>query len=519
MNARVAATVCGLVTVAVLAAACATDSGSGDSPTATPPAPTVGAGGSPDAASITPAADASGGPIAAPDTGRPWYAPGSLASYDEFIDVLRTNGVPFEEGELMPQSPFGMDARTVLLGGQTVQVLEYETEEAAAAVAETVSPSGSSIGTSMVMWVDPPSFFLSGNLIVLYVGPDIDVVNTLAAMLGQPFAGQQPVYADPIPADGIAVGEPYPDTGQGSTSGEVAVGSQGISPPVGFLCGSGPECIDSVDVEPGPTPGSVDGWWQLDGLDILMGAIEAGGLHGEQGDDIRQPFFEVPGQTLNVGSDTVQVFSWPEAVSAWKTAGTVAKDGSSVGTTMISWMATPHFYLANQSIILYVGDNEELVAALDGLAGTKIAGPDAGEVPASPPPMIFVEPVPTDPLPAISPLPVVPGTGTDTAVEIVPAPIEEILGITIMESFPVQYGLKVVAGLPNGCAEPGPNEVVRNGNTVEVFVGNEQPAGEVACTAIYGISERFVALGSDFTPGETYTVIVNRDKTTTFTAQ
>jgi hypothetical protein len=186
---------------------------------------------------------------------------------------------------------------------------------------------------------------------------------------------------------------------------------------------------------------------------------------------------------------------------------------------MVSWMATPHFYLANQSIILYVGDNEELVAALDGLAGTKIAGPDAGEVPASPPPMMFLEPIQIDPLPAIDPLPVVPRTGTDTAVEIVPAPIEEILGITIMESFPVQYGLKVVAGLPNGCAEPGPNEVVRNGNTVEVFVGNEQPAGEVACTAIYGISERFVALGSDFTPGETYTVIVNRDKTTTFTAQ
>ena len=99
------------------------------------------------------------------------------------------------------------------------------------------------------------------------------------------------------------------------------------------------------------------------------------------------------------------------------------------------------------------------------------------------------------------------------------APIESAV-INIAESFPPQYFLAVTSGLPNGCVEFNGYEVTRDGAIVTVKVTNLQPeAGEpIACTTVYGRVETNIALGSDFDPGVTYTVLVN-DKLTSFTAQ
>jgi hypothetical protein len=99
-----------------------------------------------------------------------------------------------------------------------------------------------------------------------------------------------------------------------------------------------------------------------------------------------------------------------------------------------------------------------------------------------------------------------------------PAPIDG-LDIRIAESFPPQYFLHVQAGLPSGCAQQYRHDVERDGNVITVTVLNSLPtATDIACTAIYGIYELNIALGSDFDSGETYTVHVN-DQETTFTAQ
>ena len=98
------------------------------------------------------------------------------------------------------------------------------------------------------------------------------------------------------------------------------------------------------------------------------------------------------------------------------------------------------------------------------------------------------------------------------------APIDE-LELIIRESFPPQYALKVVSGLPSGCAEYDRTDVTREGNTITVEVWNSvinDPA--VSCTMIYGMHEQTVELGTEFTPGEEYTVKVN-DQVLTFTAQ
>ena len=100
----------------------------------------------------------------------------------------------------------------------------------------------------------------------------------------------------------------------------------------------------------------------------------------------------------------------------------------------------------------------------------------------------------------------------------VQAPIESV-EILILESFPVQYMLHIVSGLPNGCASFGGYTSVRNGDTVQVTVTNLEPVDKsIACTEEYRTVEHNIPLGSDFVSGITYTVLVN-DVTETFEAQ
>ena len=109
--------------------------------------------------------------------------------------------------------------------------------------------------------------------------------------------------------------------------------------------------------------------------------------------------------------------------------------------------------------------------------------------------------------------------GSWSAVRIEDAPIDD-LEVLVLESFPVQYNLRIVSGLPSGCAVFDKAEVTgRSGNEVTVRVTNTLPDDpNVACTAIYGTKETTLALGTDFVSGMTYTVNVNGD-TIGFTAQ
>lgn len=104
---------------------------------------------------------------------------------------------------------------------------------------------------------------------------------------------------------------------------------------------------------------------------------------------------------------------------------------------------------------------------------------------------------------------------------VVDAPIDELETI-IRESFPAQYAVRVVSGLPSGCAEFHEAAITsRSGTTIVIRVTNTMPADEnIACTAIYGQHESVVELGTgdEYTSGTEYTVKVN-DKQVAFTAQ
>jgi hypothetical protein len=99
------------------------------------------------------------------------------------------------------------------------------------------------------------------------------------------------------------------------------------------------------------------------------------------------------------------------------------------------------------------------------------------------------------------------------------APIESV-EVIVAESLPPQYFVQVTSGLPNGCAALDEVTTERDGETVRIEVWNSMPVSDeaIACTMIYGFVEHNVALGSDFTSQQRYTIEVN-DVTESFVAQ
>lgn len=152
-----------------------------------------------------------------------------------------------------------------------------------------------------------------------------------------------------------------------------------------------------------------------------------------------------------------------------------------------------------------------------GNAGSPAVSPTApGSVSATPGPDT---PVSSDDPSSPTPAPTEdPGLADGTRV-VALAPIESI-DVLFLESFPVQYRLHVVSGLPSGCAAFHGVEVEREGTTFTVTVTNTVPAPnqQIACTMIYGLKETSVDLGTGLESGTEYTVNVN-DQTTTFVAQ
>ena len=75
----------------------------------------------------------------------------------------------------------------------------------------------------------------------------------------------------------------------------------------------------------------------------LIDNLRAAGATVEPAGEVDQPFFAVSGNIITVNGDDVQVFEYADAAAAEAEAALVSPDGSSVGLSMIGWVATPHF--------------------------------------------------------------------------------------------------------------------------------------------------------------------------------
>lgn len=140
-------------------------------------------------------------------------------------------------------------------------------------------------------------------------------------------------------------------------------------------CGSQPTLTPAVDA---PSDGVATSTEASPGvpenLDSLIAALRAAGATVEAGDEVEQPFFTTAGQIIKVNGQDLQVFVYDSAEAMEADAAQVAADGGSIGTSMVNWMAPPHFYKLGSILALYVGEDQAVIDLLEGIFGPQFAG-------------------------------------------------------------------------------------------------------------------------------------------------
>jgi hypothetical protein len=114
----------------------------------------------------------------------------TLTGYEELVGAIRDqNGSEIdisESQELVDQPFFAVKGQILKLEASDVQVFQYASEDARQVDSDQISVDGSSIGTSMITWIDQPNFWAKDSLIVLYVGTDSVIQSILSSVLGDP---------------------------------------------------------------------------------------------------------------------------------------------------------------------------------------------------------------------------------------------------------------------------------------------------------------------------------------------
>ena len=103
-------------------------------------------------------------------------------------------------------------------------------------------------------------------------------------------------------------------------------------------------------------------------------AIETEGAKVELGDSVEQAFLNAQGQIIKVNDADVQVFEYESADALEADAAQISPDGGSTATTMITWMAPPHFFKSGRVLVLYVGDDSAVLDLLKSVLSEQFAG-------------------------------------------------------------------------------------------------------------------------------------------------
>jgi hypothetical protein len=110
--------------------------------------------------------------------------------------ALREAGFAVREGGKagLPFSLLDAQGRGLSIDGESVWAFEYQTNNALDDARAAISSRGDEIpteggGTALINWTNPPLFFGTGRLLVVYSGDDSRTLSVLNQLLGKPFAG------------------------------------------------------------------------------------------------------------------------------------------------------------------------------------------------------------------------------------------------------------------------------------------------------------------------------------------
>ena len=103
---------------------------------------------------------------------------------------MRVNGP--NANDLLSANYFSIPGVQFTASGETVFAYEFDTPDEMTTQRGLVSPDGWGIGPKYIQWITGPTYYQNGNLIVIYDGDKSLMMETLAAAMGEPFAGGSP---------------------------------------------------------------------------------------------------------------------------------------------------------------------------------------------------------------------------------------------------------------------------------------------------------------------------------------
>ena len=141
-----------------------------------------------------------------------------------------------------------------------------------------------------------------------------------------------------------------------------------------LVVGCGTRAVASPGDSPTQQPVIVSHGGPVKDYVSFIDTLRAAGATVEPTGEVEQPFFTVTGQTITVNAADVQVFEFADEAAAQAAASTVGPDGSSFKTTMVTWIDAPHFFRTGRIIVLYIGQDAELLKLLTSILGPQFAG-------------------------------------------------------------------------------------------------------------------------------------------------
>jgi hypothetical protein len=114
--------------------------------------------------------------------------PSQLGTVEQLVDALRREGLIVSVGDKLSPGYLSVPARRVPVNAEALYVFEYSTATQAATDAAQISPDAQPGPRTRVTWVNTPTFYHRGTLIVLHLGCLSDVVAALDKLLGPAIA-------------------------------------------------------------------------------------------------------------------------------------------------------------------------------------------------------------------------------------------------------------------------------------------------------------------------------------------
>lgn len=114
---------------------------------------------------------------------------GGPSTVEALVDSVRGHGIPVRAIGISNPAWFAPQGFFFAMGGDHVQVFEYEDAAAARSDIRLVAASGDSVAGSTIRGDEPTRFYRRGRLIVLVQGENERLGDALEGLLGEPVAG------------------------------------------------------------------------------------------------------------------------------------------------------------------------------------------------------------------------------------------------------------------------------------------------------------------------------------------